>query len=402
VQICRILDERGQPATAEGLFYQLIVRLHQYSLGRVSYKDSVHWQRGLVLDDDYNGRTLLEHSGNDVRIIVRAAYPERFLSVLTHEVKWLVENFWKGLRCEVMVPCIEPCGRKAPGTGLFEVQKLIESKRHNRAEYPCPVCNDWLSIDRLLRNAPAARRDPVMELLASFRSVKDEVDAIRPLLLAQQGEVMRPFDKNEARILSKVDYAFARMMQTLTDEAKDGPRLYSLEPVDPGFFDQPKWMNQKFRLTLWCEHSHLPLPDLNGKGSKAGVYELNLPRQWFEKAAPFLKVLISTLSLVLPVASSATKLVLDETAYKGIEKQLDLEQKCLDSVLKGTEGTWEWLGRDDALDLERGEAIRAQGAALRQLHAWLKEIDPSFGGLVRVQDKRQEFLWVHHKFAGKY
>ena len=35
------------------LFYQLIVRLHKYSLGRVRYADSVHWQRGLVLDDDY-------------------------------------------------------------------------------------------------------------------------------------------------------------------------------------------------------------------------------------------------------------------------------------------------------------------------------------------------------------
>ena len=33
VQICRIVDDRGQFAPAEGLFYQLIVRLHKYSLG---------------------------------------------------------------------------------------------------------------------------------------------------------------------------------------------------------------------------------------------------------------------------------------------------------------------------------------------------------------------------------
>ena len=48
------------------------------------------------------------------------------------------------------------------------------------------------------------------------------------------------------------------------------------------------------------------------------------------------------------------------------------------------------------------EAIRAQGAVLRQLHAWLKEKDPSFGGLVRVQNKRQEFLWVHPQFEKEY
>ena len=163
-----------------------------------------------------------------------------------------------------------------------------------------------------------------------------------------------------------------------------------------------KWINQKFRLTLWCEHSRLPLPELNGKGSKVGVYELNLPREWFEKAAPFLKVLTGTLSLVLPVAASATKFVMDDTAYKGLEKELDLGQKSLDSVLKGGEESSAGLGRSDAPDLERGEAIRAQGAVLRQLHAWLKEKDPSFGGLVRVQNKRQEFLWVHPQLAGEY
>jgi hypothetical protein len=52
--------------------------------------------------------------------------------MLTREVKFLVESFWEGLRCDVMVPCIEPCGKHAPGTGLFEVEKLMNSKRKNR------------------------------------------------------------------------------------------------------------------------------------------------------------------------------------------------------------------------------------------------------------------------------
>ena len=34
-----------------------------------------------------------------------------------------------------------------------------------------------------------------------------------------------------------------------------------------------------------------------------GVYEIELTREWFKKAAPFLKVAAGTLSLVLPVAS---------------------------------------------------------------------------------------------------
>ncbi len=114
-QICRIVDaQNGRSATAEGLFYQLIVRLHRYSLGRVHYPESVHWQRGLVLDADYNGRALLRHIGNDVHITVRAAYPQGFLNTLTDEVKYLVESFWEGLRCDVTVPCISHTRLQGP------------------------------------------------------------------------------------------------------------------------------------------------------------------------------------------------------------------------------------------------------------------------------------------------
>jgi hypothetical protein len=91
VQICRIVDDRGLPAVAEGLFYQLIVRLHKYSLGRCNYEKSIHWQRGLMLDNDYNGRALLEYVDTDVKITVRAAYPERFLSYLTEEIRLLAK-----------------------------------------------------------------------------------------------------------------------------------------------------------------------------------------------------------------------------------------------------------------------------------------------------------------------
>jgi internalin A len=41
---------------------------------------------------------------------------------------------------------------------------------------------------------------------------------------------------------------------------------------------------------------------------------------------------------------------------------------------------------------------------LREFQALLKANDPSssFGGLVRVRNKRQEFLWVHEQFEAEY
>lgn len=211
-QICHIVDaSNGQSASAEGLFYQLIVRLHKYSLGRVDYNASVHWQRGLVLEDEYKSRAFLEHVGNDVRITVRSPYPEGLLGMLTREVKFLVESFWEGLRCDVMVPCIEPCGKHNAGTGLFEVEKLMDSKRKNRLEFPCPVCTEWQNIDALLRNAPAATQSiSLVELQSEFTAIKDKLDENNVLT---------------RRVLSQVDKTYTDLLQVLTDEAKEGPRL---------------------------------------------------------------------------------------------------------------------------------------------------------------------------------
>ena len=405
-QICRIVDtQNGQSANAEGLFYQLIVRLHKFSLGRAHWDDSVHWQRGLILDDEYNGRALLRHVGNDVHITVRAPYPERFLAMLTEEVKYLVESFWEGLSCDVMVPCIEPCGRYAPGTGLFEVEKLIESKRRKRNEYPCPVCNEWLNIDSLLRNAPSAQSDVTALIFTEFASVKEELAKARQQISDLGEKTMGRFDRLDdrtRRTLSRVDKTYTDFLHILTDEAKEGPRLFSLVPVDRSNFNPQEWIRAKFRLTLWCEHSRLPLPALNDKDSKKGVYEIELEREWFKKAGPYLKLLIGTLSLVLPIASSAVKLTLDDIAYKAIEEQLDFGKNVIDATIGWGTKIGEFMNEVDTVTLEHGEAIRAQGANLRELRAWLKTKDPGFGSLVRVMNKRQEFLWVHEKFAGEY
>ncbi len=382
-QICRIVDDKDNSATAEGLFYQLIVRLHKYSLGRAAYADSVHWQRGLVLDDYYNGRALLEHKGNDVHITVRAPYPERFLALLTEEVKYLVESFWEGLRCDVMVPCLNP----EPCIGLFEVRKLIENKKRGRPESPCPVCNEWQNIDSLLLNAPAAAQPISLDtLLKEFAQVRGHLSEV---------------NDNTRRILSQVDKQYADLTQIFTDEAKEGPRLFSLFPLDGSKFNSKNWVRAKFRLVLWCEHSRLPLPALNGKDSKKGVYDLDLDREWFKKAAPYLKLVTSTLSLVLPVASSTLKVV-DDTTFKTLEDQLSFGKDIIDAVAGEGTAINEFVGATDTTVLEYGVAIRSAGATLRELHALLKAKDPGFGGLVRVMNKRQEFLWVHERFAGEY
>jgi len=203
-------------------------------------------------------------------------------------------------------------------------------------------------------------------------------------------ELKNPETEVEAILREKLaptDLQFTQFQQMFADEAKDGPRLFSFQPIEPGFFDRPKWMIAKFQLTLWCEHSRRPVPALNPPGDKRGVYELELPRKWLVKAKPFLKLMTTTLILALPVA---TKVALDEAAYAAMKKELQLGQKTLDDATRE--------GGDQGHDESEDVPMRAEGAVLRELHAILKAKDPTFGGLVRVQNKRREFLWVHPQF----
>jgi hypothetical protein len=280
-----------------------------------------------------------------------------------------------------------PCLTTPDCKGLFEVSKLIENKKRNRHEQPCPICNEWQSIEQLLSNAPAAtERISLDSLMKEFAQVKDKLDEV---------------NDNTRRILSQVDKNFADLIQLYTDEAKEGPRLFSLFPVDGNKFNPQTWMREKFRLVLWCEHSRLPLPAINGIGSKKGVYDFELDRDWFKRAVPFLKFMTGTLSLVLPMMSSTLKLV-DDTAFKTLESQLSLGKTVIDFLAGEGTKLGEVMGAADTSSLERGVGTRAESGTLRELHTMLKAKDPSFGDLKRVLNKRNEFLWVHEKYAAEY
>jgi hypothetical protein len=264
----------------------------------------------------------------------------------------------------------------------------MSSKQKGKPDFPCGVCGEWQDITSLLRNAPAAAPEiSLNDLWAEFKTIEKKIDKV---------------DSNVLRVLGMVNQAYDNLLQVLTDEAKDGPRLFSFFPLDRSKFNPQEWVREKFRLVLWCEHSRLPLPILNNGDMKKGVYDIKIEREWFKKASPYLKLLTGTLGMVLPVASSAVKFALDDTAYKLIEDQLDFGKNLFAATLGEAAQIGEFIGAADSTKLEHGVAIRSEGATLRELHALLKARDHGFGGLVRVMNKRRETLWVHEKFVGEY
>jgi hypothetical protein len=351
----------------------------------------------MILDDEYNGRAFVEEIAGDVHVTVRAAYPEGFLSHLCAEIRWLVDHFWKGLDCRLSVPCHPPC------RGLHELEELVETKRRGIAEVRCAVCKTFYDIDSLL--VAATPKLPMEVVLTELKKLHGQLSAISADVTDTKRGVAE-LDTDVRLMIGQANEQFELFMNALTDPAKDGPRLFSFEPVDPGFWDKPKWIAEKFRLTLWCEHSRLPLthPELNGGEKTKGVYTVELTRDWIKRSAPFLKVLSSTLSLVLPIAASATTLAMEATAYTAIENQLDFGKTCAESFLDAGQQVGDWLSSGDDTELKSGREILAQGAMLRELHALLKAKDSAnrFGDLIRVQNKRREFLWVHPQFEKEY
>lgn len=395
-QICRLLDkETGRTVELEGLIYRLIVRLHRYSLGRDDYNKSRHWKNGLLLDDGFNGRAFIEEIAGDVYITVRAVYPSGFLGYLCGDVQSLVKSFWKGIDPRIFLPCpTEQC------KGLLDRDLLQKSKIEGNAKIPCSVCFTFHDIDGLM--ASTATKPTWQEAVTQL------IDGQQQILEA----VNNGFDSltvQNRTLLSQADEQYKTLLTTLTDPAKDGPRLFSFEPVDPGFWDKPNWIAQKFRLTLWCEHSCLPLTTLNPKDDLSGVYEIELTREWLKRASPILRLISVTLKLALPIAIPGTQLATNKTEFDIITKQLTFGIKSAESFLQGSEKIGEWLVDQDLTALDQAAehprpTIRAQGAVLRELHSLLKEKDPAngFGGLERVQNKRREFLWIHPQFLDKY
>jgi len=220
---------------------------------------------------------------------------------------------------------------------------------------------------------------------------------IRKLAASQKDrdpqQLLESLNTEERAMLSQIDRQFAEFREDLADEAKEGPRLFSLKFVKPGLIGSIRGTQTKLQLTLWCEHSRQPLPVLNPEEPGRGVYELDLPRKWLVKAKPLLESIAIMLTPFHPVAGAMTRVFIEKVVYGA-------KQEAIETLGQADRELLEEEGREDPR--------RAKGKILRELHAFLRkkdeEKDPKdkFGGLMRVQNKRREFLWVHESFRDEY
>jgi hypothetical protein len=330
-------------------------------------------------------------------------YPQDFMNLLAQEIRDYVEAFWKGLSTRVLIPCPAECALGRPGRGLFDIDKLLRYRRRGKNSYPCPVpdCDGDMSIPLLLEGESLQSQDRVLPAKEAIRAVLRE-EVLVPLMgvVANSRELVQRFDSFDRAAQAAIGQANERLrviMRGFDDEAANGPRLFSVEPLRRSL-KHPSPTDRRVVVRLWCEHSRAPVSVLSGNPN-AGVYEFSFAEDWWRKIGPAVKATTLVLRLLLPVSLAGLEMDLSESQWKSVSKQLALTNEMVDLA---DSLTGEPIAPEDPGIQGLSAPLLAEGGALRMFHEMLSKKDPSFGDLRRVRDQQGRFLWVHPRFVSIY
>ena len=316
---------------------------------------------------------------------------------------------------QVKIPCPKIFD-KNPCEGLLDIESLIEYKKRGYEEYQCDVCKNWIIIDELLANKTKTHEkfvthkqfDTYEQIIIGKLNILDaKADAIY-----EQGRVTNS-DVHE--VLSRMDEYYGAFFNILTDKGIEGPRLFICEIIKPSWRN-PGWISQKVRITLCCEHSKIPVPILS-EDPKCGVYDFDIPREWLVKAIPYMHLVSSVLSIVLPPVKVFNSII-DDNSYANLKNGLQLSIAEIESFVKTSENLNKNMLNTEKAKIEK-EILISQGmnpsgqsinklseqhsAGLRVLQNLIKEKDHEyFGGLLKLRTKQNKVIWVHEKFKEEY
>jgi hypothetical protein len=174
-------------------------------------------------------------------------------------------------------------------------------------------------------------------------------------------------------------------MTAMANEAKDGPRLFTVEPLDGNW---RRLLAKPYRLCLWCEADGCQHPVFEeGKG----VYEFKATREWVQRVAPYANFVAGVLRMLLPMVAPSVAVLFGPEALdkSGLEAHLDLMRQATAELLPDIE-------MDDPSRLRRGALSEDERSGILALHAFLREEDPNHErlGLRRLPTYTGDYLWL--------
>jgi internalin A len=365
--VCRMEE------SAPGLIAWLTVRNHRFSIGQ-------HWRRGVFLEHQEHAAQALFmlHGDKQLTLTVRAPSPDYLFSVLRDSLEDLIRRRWKGLDYELLIPCPQLLPDGSRCSGQFELQTLQKYRERDRVTIDCPRCIEPQSVTQLLTGfaspeLPLQRvldelREQSEEVKVEVRKRTDEVKADQQVVAAHAADIA-----NQMRML----------LQAVSVEINDCPRLFSLVPKRPKRGRASAVVSDHYRLTLWCEHPGREHP------WESARYDFSRPKEWLRDFAPYALMVSRLLRAAVPVGSAVLAVAIPEEKLKSIEKELGLMEALVQQLPE--------TAPEDVPDVGAlGDQVTAEGAGLRALRALLVELDPTmqFGDLRRVLSPAGDYLWV--------
>ena len=191
------------------------------------------------------------------------------------------------------------------------------------------------------------------------------------------------------KLRSQIANNFLVTMKAMASEAKNGPRLFTIEPVDGRW----QWINKKYKLHLWCEAEDCQHPVYDDDG--LGTYEFKMTSEWVAQISPYANFIVGVMKTLLPMVAPSVNVLFgagtfDQWKYKD---HLNLIQTSLNSVLP------EGIKVHDPGHLKDGVLTEPERSGLLALHSFLHNVDPNQEriGLYCIPTYTGDFTWVCKK-----
>jgi internalin A len=357
------------------------------------YTTALHWRYGVLLHDrdpDTPAWALLTDDGRDqptITLRVTGSYPVRFHSVLTEAFDTIIEDRYPGLVEQRLVPCV--C-QSADGERCLHAFTLEELLAEATADEPdadhkvrCPKTKRKIEAALMLDGLRGTGL--VIQLEAHHREITANLDALRQQAAAQTS-TLTAIDARAQATLNAV----RTLLEHRADAGVHCPALFSIQPAGRTRILR----HERLTLTLWCEWESGPHP-LDGQD---GRYTITKLPQALARYLPYLRHLITALSLATPALAAGT--ALGDRVTAGFQAAT----RTLEYIKSHTElGP---LPGDTGPDPHAGPARtrRAEsGADFRALQSMLRALDPgnekNWGALSpasRPEDRRIIYLCPEH------
>ncbi|MCB9113213.1 MAG: leucine-rich repeat domain-containing protein [Anaerolineales bacterium] len=348
-----------------GLVPWMIVRTHDYAYPVNAH--SLHWQKGMFLSHGTHGTAMLEKRDRDFYIYAQAAWPEHFMNVIHSTLEKLIADNWPGMkdRYRFMVPCPETVDGQ-PCKGRFNITGLRKSLTEGDIHVRCQECSCKLSIAELLLGFEERTVD------IQLREIKEQLTGLD----------------------SRVANYFMAMMNAIADEAKNGPRLFTLRSRETGFSLKPL-LSRPLEIQLWCEAEGCQHRVIE---SGKGIYPIDMPHEWLVKISPYANFALRVLSTVTPVVGPAINSFFgrDMTKTMDIDRQLELANAIIGKLPK--------IETSIEKSLSYGMLSQPEHSGILALHRFLNEVDPTHEklGLHRVATYTGDYRWLCKRHYDAY